>query len=93
MAEKETTIIKKSDMKKILQDNQEIGRLSKGIDQVMATVVEQFTKDLIEASLNDDKTSIDMEKLISVISENKKYDFLETMIPKFKELSAPKRKE
>ena len=78
-------MIHASDLKAMLKDNREIGKISNGIPQICASVCDEFAKELILASLNEEKQSLDLEKLIEVLKNDKKYDFLESFIPKYEE--------
>ena len=89
------TVIHPADLKAMLKDNREIGKLSNGIPQICAAVCDEFVKELLADSLTEGGCSFDLSVLINSIKTNKKYDFLETVVPKFQEIldaQAKKRK-
>ena len=86
-------IIKPSNLKDLLQANKEIGKLSNGVPILCAAACEEFVKELIKSSVNEDQTSVDLEKLIHVISTEKKYDFLLPFVPQFQEEVDKKKKK
>ena len=75
-----------ADLKAMLKDNREIGKLSNGIPQICAAVCDEFVKELLKNSLTEEGLSFDLNVLINSIKTNKNFDFLEPLVPKFQEI-------
>lgn len=73
-------------IKRIMQSNDDIGKVSTSAPVVLSKAIELFMKELLEASLKNCKNNkIMMDDFIKVVNEDSRFDFLKVVLDKDKD--------
>lgn len=67
-------------VKKIMQSNEDIGKVSTSAPVVLSKATELFIKTLVEAIILNNKGKVGIEELISVVRADEKYEFLKGVL-------------
>jgi hypothetical protein len=71
--------------KKVLKANELVGKLTKGIPDVIAYATEQFLVDLVNLATNNGAVDLRSEEIARVIQSRPEYQFLSPLLPKVQE--------
>jgi len=79
--------VQPSQVKKIMKANKRVGKISKGMPDVIAYAAELFAFDLIQKALGDRTAEVNPGAIARVIKTHKEYAFLEQQLPDIKAAS------
>jgi hypothetical protein len=77
--------IQPSQAKKVLKANKLVGKLTKGIPDVIAYATEQFLIDLVNLATNNGANDLRPEEIARVIQSHPEYQFLSPLLPNVQE--------
>ena len=83
----QTTTLRPSLLKNILQNNKRVGRQKAEIPELTTFVTEQFLEEFILKLTKGDQNEIKIENIIELIQSDQSYDFLIPIIPRLNELN------
>ena len=86
-AQNQTTTLRPSLLKNILQSNKQVGRQKAEIPELTTFVTEQFLEEFLSKLTSQGQTEIKVEDIISLIQSDQSYDFLMESIPRLNELT------
>ena len=86
--EKEDKFIQPALAKRMLKANKKVGKLTKGVPDVVAFAGEVFLSELVEKTTKNGTTELSALALAETIKANQEYDFLLPLIPEIMNASA-----
>eukprot|EP00730_Choanoeca_flexa_P015027 TRINITY_DN6786_c0_g1_i6.p1 TRINITY_DN6786_c0_g1~~TRINITY_DN6786_c0_g1_i6.p1 ORF type:complete len:175 (+),score=40.99 TRINITY_DN6786_c0_g1_i6:110-634(+) len=94
---KVTTTFPSAKIKKVMQSDEDVGKISQGAPVVISKVLESFVKDLVSSSCKDEDgaplASLQAGHLKATINANDRFDFVRDVVAKYSDaISASKRK-
>jgi hypothetical protein len=72
--------------KKMLKANRRVGKITKGIPDLISYTAELFIADLIEKLRTGDKEEVTLDQIVNAIETQKEYDFLLPLVPSIRDL-------
>lgn len=81
-AKKRKTRFPMARVKKIMQSNEDIGKVSTSAPVVLSKAAELFIKELVGSIIKHNKGKIGIEELVRVVRTESKFEFLKNVITK-----------
>jgi hypothetical protein len=82
------TAVQPSLAKKALKVNKKVGKMAKGVPDVMAYATEVFLTDLVTKLTRDGQAEITLEDIAKIIEGTAEYDFLLPLVPEIRKMAS-----